>query len=176
MYSVDPDNTLALINIQYSAGNLFFTRFAPMQSVLSIKGLTKQFGRIRAVDNLNLEIQPGTVFGLLGPNGSGKTTTLGMITSVIHPTSGEFLWFGKKPEDEDRKKVGAIIEAPLFVPYLTGIQNLKNVADIKGVDHSVIDDMLAFAGLEGRGVDKFKTYSLGMKQRLAIAAAMSTYP
>lgn len=147
-----------------------------MDSVLSIKGLTKRFGRITAVDNLFLDVEKGSVFGLLGPNGSGKTTTLGMITGVLHATSGDIAWFGRPPVPEVRKKIGAIIEAPLFYPYLTGIQNLKIVSAIKEVDESVIGDVLAFAGLEGRGGDKFRTYSLGMKQRLAIAAALLNSP
>lgn len=147
-----------------------------MESVLSIQGLTKRYGRITAVDQLNLDIAKGSICGILGPNGSGKTTTLGMALSVIHPTSGSYAWFGKTPTTETRKRIGAILEAPLFYPYLSGINNLRVVAKIKGVDESQIQPKLDMVGLLERKDSPFQTYSLGMKQRLAIAAAMLSDP
>lgn len=147
-----------------------------MEAVLSIKSLRKQYGRITAVDSLDLEIPRGTIYGILGPNGSGKTTTLGMVLDVINRTSGEFLWFGEPGTKESRKRIGAILEAPLFYPYLSGFNNLRVVAQIKGADISEIDPLLEMVGLQERKDYPFRTYSLGMKQRLAIAAAMLRKP
>jgi ABC-2 type transport system ATP-binding protein len=90
-----------------------------LETVLSIKGLTKNFGGLCAVNNLNLEVKGGQVFGMLGPNGSGKTTTLGMLMGVINQTSGDYSWFGKQPDHEVRKKIGAVLEHPIFYPYLS---------------------------------------------------------
>lgn len=147
-----------------------------MDTVLSIKNLTKRYGRITAVNDLSLEIQKGTVFGLLGPNGSGKTTTLGVILDVINRTSGEYWWFGETPTKEHRKKIGAILETPIFYPYLSATDNLKIVAKIKQVSNDNIDNVLQQVGLFERRDDKFKTYSLGMKQRLSIASALLCNP
>lgn len=147
-----------------------------MDSVLSIRNLTKKYGRITAVDDLSLDIQKGTVFGLLGPNGSGKTTTLGIILDVINRTDGEYLWFGEQPTKEHRKKIGAILETPIFYPYLSAIDNLKIVAKIKEVSEDNIDGVLKQVDLYERKDDKFKTYSLGMKQRLSIASALLCNP
>lgn len=147
-----------------------------MENVLSIRGLTKRYRRIVAVDNLDLEIPSGTICGILGPNGSGKTTTLGMVLSVIHPSAGSYQWFGKQPDTEVRKRIGAILEAPLFYPYLSGLNNLRVVAKIKGVEESAIHRKLDLVGLSERKDSPFQTYSLGMKQRLAIAAAMLSDP
>jgi ABC-2 type transport system ATP-binding protein len=147
-----------------------------VENVLSINGLKKRYGGITAVDSLNLEIPRGAIYGILGPNGSGKTTTLGMVLDVIRPTEGAFLWFGQEPTTEVRKRIGAILEAPLFYPYLTGANNLKVVAKIKGVPYSAIDEWLERVGLLERRDSPFSTYSLGMKQRLAIAAAMLSNP
>lgn len=147
-----------------------------MDTVLSIKNLTKRYGRITAVNDLSLEIQKGTVFGLLGPNGSGKTTTLGIILDVINRTSGEYWWFGETPTKEHRKKIGAILETPIFYPYLSATDNLKIVAKIKQVSNNNIDNVLQQVGLFERRDDKFKTYSLGMKQRLSIASALLCNP
>src|SRR6187401_1204837 len=101
------------------------------EPVLTISGLTKHFGRIKAVNNLQLEVRAGQVFGMLGPNGSGKTTTLGMLMGVVNPTSGGFSWFGKPPDHELRKKIGAVLEHPIFYPYLSGQKNLELNAKIK---------------------------------------------
>ncbi|MFN8393906.1 MAG: ABC transporter ATP-binding protein [Bacteroidia bacterium] len=147
-----------------------------MEAVLTIKSLRKQYGKITAVDSLNLEIPRGTIYGILGPNGSGKTTTLGMVLDVINRTAGEYLWFGEPGSKESRKRIGAILEAPLFYPYLSGFNNLRVVAQIKGADISEIDPLLEMVGLLERKNYPFKTYSLGMKQRLAIAAAMLRKP
>jgi ABC-2 type transport system ATP-binding protein len=147
-----------------------------VESVLSIQGLRKQYGRITAVEGLNLEIPRGTIYGILGPNGSGKTTTLGMVLDVINRTGGDYWWFGKPGDAETRKRVGAILEAPLFYPYLSGYNNMRVVAQIKGAALSEIDPLLRMVNLHDRRNDPFKTYSLGMKQRLAIAAAMLRSP
>jgi ABC-2 type transport system ATP-binding protein len=147
-----------------------------VESVLSIQNLRKQYGRIVAVDSLSLEIPKGTIFGFLGPNGSGKTTTLGMVLDVIGPTSGTFSWFGQPATKESRKRVGAILEAPLFYPYLTGYNNLRVVAQIKEAPLAEIDPLLKLVGLHDRKDSPFKAYSLGMKQRLAIAGALLRKP
>ncbi len=147
-----------------------------MENVLSIQNLRKQYGKITAVQGFQLDIPRGTIYGILGPNGSGKTTTLGMVLDVINPTSGDFQWFGETSTKASRKRIGAILEAPLFYPYLTGYNNLRIVAQIKDVPYSEIDKMLELVGLVERKDYPFKTYSLGMKQRLAIAAAMLGKP
>ena len=147
-----------------------------MDTVLTTKGLTKHYGRIKAVEDLNLEIKKGTVFGILGPNGSGKTTTLGMILDVINKTSGTYSWFGEEPDKEHRQNIGAILETPIFYPYLSATKNLELVCDIKGVDYNRIPEVIDQVGLSGREDDKFRTYSLGMKQRLSIASALLCNP
>ncbi|MGB3586017.1 MAG: ATP-binding cassette domain-containing protein [Tunicatimonas sp.] len=143
---------------------------------LQIQNLHKHYGKVHAVNNLSLEVQPGQVFGLLGPNGSGKTTTLGIILDVIKRSGGEYRWFGEAPSAESRKKIGAILETPVFYPYLSAVDNLKIVALIKGTDESRIDTVLQTVDLHERRNDAFKTYSLGMKQRLAIASALLADP
>lgn len=147
-----------------------------MNTVLEIKGLSKNYGRVRALDNLDLSVEKGAVYGLLGPNGSGKTTTLGIVLGVVHATSGTFEWFGENPEHTQRKKIGAILEHPNFVPYLSADNNLKLVADIKQADKRNIPLVMEKVGLSSRSGDAFKTYSLGMKQRLSIAAALLGNP
>ncbi|MCK4288598.1 MAG: ATP-binding cassette domain-containing protein, partial [Bacteroidales bacterium] len=134
--------------------------------VLSLNKTSKRFGRIKAVDELSLEVEKGNVFGILGPNGSGKTTTLGIILDVINPDSGYFQWFGKTPTKYERKKIGSIIEVPIFYPYLSAVRNLKIIADIKGIPYNDINRVLNIVDLIERKNSKFKTYSLGMKQRL----------
>lgn len=147
-----------------------------MEKILEINQLTKKFGRLTAVDNLSFSVEKGNVYGLLGPNGSGKSTTLGMILNVVNPTSGDWRWFGKEHSSDSLKKVGAIIERPNFYPYLSANKNLEIVAQIKGVDFSKIDEKLELVGLLERKNDKFSSFSLGMKQRLAIAAALLNDP
>lgn len=144
--------------------------------VLSIKGLTKHYGSIVAVDHLDLEVERGSVYGILGPNGSGKTTTLGILLDVVRPNSGNFSWFGGLPEKTQRKRIGAILEVPLFYPYLTGFQNLRLISEIKGLPGNDIDQALETVGLAERKHSRFRTYSLGMKQRLAIGATLLGSP
>ncbi len=147
-----------------------------MNTILRINSLSKNFGKIKAVNNLSLEVSEGTVHGILGPNGSGKTTTLGMILDVISPTSGSYDWFGSESKTESRKKIGSILESPAFYPYLSAVRNLRIVAEIKGKGKSNIENALKQVGLYERRNDPFKTYSLGMKQRLSIASALLTDP
>lgn len=148
-----------------------------METILTINNLTKKFGYLTAVKDLSFTIEKGNVYGILGPNGSGKSTTLGIVLNVVNKTSGEFSWFDGTVETHDAlKKVGAIIERPNFYPYMTARQNLKLVCKIKGVDTSKVDEKLEIVGLLERQNSKFRTYSLGMKQRLAIASALLNDP
>ncbi|MDV3752967.1 ABC transporter ATP-binding protein [Elizabethkingia anophelis] len=147
-----------------------------MEKVLSVRNLTKKFKRT-VVNNISFDVEQGNVYGLLGPNGSGKSTTFGMLLTTINPTSGEWYWFGKKgTTTETLKKIGAIIEQPNFYPYLSAAKNLKIVAEIKGTPYSEIDKVLSTVGLLERKDDPFRTFSLGMKQRLAIASALLNNP
>lgn len=147
-----------------------------METVLSIQKLTKNFGKLCAVNNLDLEVKRGQVFGMLGPNGSGKTTTLGMLMGVVNPTAGSFSWFGEAATHHTRKKIGAVLEHPIFYPYLSGQKNLELNAMIKGADPNNIPKVLETVELTARKDDKYRTYSLGMKQRLAIASALVSDP
>lgn len=147
-----------------------------METVLSIHKLTKNFGKLCAVNQLDLEVKRGQVFGMLGPNGSGKTTTLGMLMGVTNPTSGSFTWFGETPTHLTRKKIGAVLEHPIFYPYLSGQKNLELNAMIKGADPRNIERVLEVVELTSRKDDKYRTYSSGMKQRLAIASALVSDP
>ncbi len=144
--------------------------------ILETNNLTKKYRRITALNQLNFSINKGMVFGLLGPNGSGKTTTLGLLLNVLTPTNGSYKWFGKKPSPASRKKIGAILEVPCFLPYLTATQNLRVIAKIKECNTDAIDKVLKTVGLFERKDDPFKTYSLGMKQRLAIGSALLSDP
>lgn len=157
-------------------GAFIFPYICAVDTVLRLNSLSKHFGKIVAVNDLSLEIPKGSIFGILGPNGSGKTTTLGMVLDIIRPTGGSFEWFGQAPGTATRKKIGAILEGPLFYPYLSAVNNLKIVADIKEVDYSRIEPVLEMVNLIERKNSAFKTYSLGMKQRLAIAAALLAEP
>ena len=148
-----------------------------METILSLKNLDKKFGRVHAVNSLSFDIQKGNVYGILGPNGSGKSTTLGIILNVINKTSGEFSWFdGNLSTHQALKKVGAIIERPNFYPYMTAIQNLSLICKIKDISTEKIEEKLKIVNLFERRNSKFKTYSLGMKQRLAIASALLNNP
>jgi ABC-2 type transport system ATP-binding protein len=146
------------------------------EEILQITKLTKHFGHVKAVQELDLTVRAGQVFGLLGPNGSGKTTTLGMILGVINPTSGSFTWYGKKPTYKVRQQIGAILEHPIFFPHLSAVQNLRIAAEIKEVKPTRIDEVLDWVGLAERKNDIAAGYSLGMKQRLAIASALLSDP
>ncbi len=148
-----------------------------METILSIQNLNKRYGGLQALKNVSLEITKGNVYGLLGPNGSGKSTTLGIILNVVNKTSGEYSWFGGNLQTHEAlKKVGAIIERPNFYPYMTAEQNLKLVCKIKNIDYSKVDEKLELVGLTERKNSKFSTFSLGMKQRLAIASALLNDP
>jgi ABC-2 type transport system ATP-binding protein len=148
-----------------------------LETILSLKNLHKYFGRIHAINDLSFEIKKGNVYGILGPNGSGKSTTLGVILNVVNKTSGSFSWFdGNVTVHDALKKVGAIIERPNFYPYMTAEQNLKLICKIKGVSADNIEQKLKTVNLFKRKDSKFKTFSLGMKQRLAIASALLNDP
>lgn len=147
-----------------------------MNTVLSIEGLTKHYGRIRAVNDLWLEVGQGSVYGLLGPNGSGKTTTLGILLDVIRPHAGRYRWFGRDAVAEVRQKIGALLEMPAFYPYLSAEQNLRITARIKNCGTSRLEEVLKMVNLYDRRHDAYRTYSLGMKQRLAIAATLLADP
>ena len=142
--------------------------------VIQTSGLTKRFGKNVAVDNLSMEVRRGRVYGLLGPNGSGKTTTMGMLLGLLRPTAGNFSLFGSRTgHEESLRRIGAVIETPAFYPYLSGRGNLAYFQLISGRGApSELDELLASVGLGGRGDDRFRTYSLGMKQRLGIAYAL----
>jgi ABC-2 type transport system ATP-binding protein len=148
-----------------------------LETILTIENLNKRFGAVHAVNNVSLEIQKGNVYGILGPNGSGKSTTLGIVLNVVNRTSGEYRWFGGKLETHEAlKKVGAIIERPNFYPYMTAQENLELVCKIKGTPNSKVHEKLEVVGLLERKDSKFSTFSLGMKQRLAIASALLNDP
>ncbi|MGB5942633.1 MAG: ABC transporter ATP-binding protein [Leeuwenhoekiella sp.] len=148
-----------------------------METILTLKALTKHYGGVKAVNDLTFTIKKGRVYGILGPNGSGKSTTLGMVLNVVNPTSGSFHWFdGADTTHNALKKVGAIIERPNFYPYMTAAQNLKLVCKIKNVAPDKINEKLELVGLLDRKDSKFQTFSLGMKQRLAIASALLNDP
>ena len=148
-----------------------------LETILTIENLTKRFGRLTAVDNLSFSIEKGNVYGILGPNGSGKSTTLGIVLNVVNKTSGNFSWFGGDVSTHNAlKKVGAIIERPNFYPYMTAKQNLELVCKIKGVATTQVQKTLDTVGLLDRQDDTFKGFSLGMKQRLAIASALLNSP
>lgn len=148
-----------------------------MEKILTVSNLTKKFGYLTAVKDLSFTIEKGNVYGILGPNGSGKSTTLGIVLNVVNKTTGNFSWFNGNTSTHDAlKKVGAIIERPNFYPYMTAVQNLKLVCKIKEVSNDKIEEKLALVGLLERKNSTFKTYSLGMKQRLAIASALLNDP
>jgi len=143
-----------------------------MKEILSISDLSKSYKQVRAIRNLNLEISEGQAFGILGPNGSGKTTTLSIVTGIIRQDSGSFRWFEEAPQANQRKSIGSLIETPHFYPYLNLEKNLRIICDIKGISYEDIERVLDIAHLKERKSSRFSTLSLGMKQRLGIAAAM----
>lgn len=149
-----------------------------METILTIENLNKIYGKkVHAVNNVTFEIKKGNVYGILGPNGSGKSTTLGIVLNVVNKTSGNFEWFGGNLETHDAlKKVGAIIERPNFYPYMTAEENLQLVCKIKGIPYAKVEEKLTLVGLIERKDSKFRTFSLGMKQRLAIASALLNDP
>jgi ABC-2 type transport system ATP-binding protein len=144
-----------------------------MSSVLTINGVTKFYGRIRALHNVSFEVPEGSVFGILGPNGSGKTTLLSIILDVLKANNGNFLWFGQPGSPDQRKKIGSLLETPNFYHYLSAIDNLKVTQSISGRGRlEDIDGVLKKVKLFERRKSRFSTYSLGMKQRLAIATTL----
>lgn len=171
-------------NLNYFGNKSFFEssyyktiKTNQVETILSIKNLNKRYGKLQAVKDVSLEIQKGNVYGILGPNGSGKSTTLGIVLNVVNKTSGEYSWFGGNMETHDAlKKVGAIIERPNFYPYMTATENLELVCKIKGINYSKVQEKLEIVGLVDRKDSKFRTFSLGMKQRLAIASALLNDP
>jgi ABC-2 type transport system ATP-binding protein len=148
-----------------------------LETILSVKNIHKTFGKIKAVNDVSFEINKGNVYGILGPNGSGKSTTLGIVLSIINKTAGEFSWFNAQLTTQQAlKKVGAIIERPNFYPYMTAEENLNLVCKIKEIPTLKVNKKLELVGLLDRKDSKFKTFSLGMKQRLAIASALLNDP
>jgi len=140
--------------------------------LLTVKNLAKNYGSLAALDGLDLTVEAGQVFGLLGPNGSGKTTLLAILLDVIHPTGGSFNWFDGTGGERVRSRIGALLETPNFYPYLNADQNLSLVASIKRVANPPLDSLLELVQLKDRRRSAYKTYSLGMKQRLALAACL----
>lgn len=148
-----------------------------MSSVLSLNGITKYYGQIRALNNVSFDVPEGSVFGILGPNGSGKTTLLSIILDVLKANNGQFLWFGHEGSPEQRKKIGSLLETPNFYHYLSAVNNLRVTQSISG--RGTAEDILTVlkkVKLYERRNSRFSTYSLGMKQRLAIAAALLGSP
>jgi len=147
-----------------------------MAAVLSVQNLTKDYGKIRALDNVSFDVPKGSVFGILGPNGSGKTTLLSIVMDVVKATNGSFLWNGQPGSNEIRKQIGTLLETPNFYHYLSGAKNLRIAAAIKERGANDIDAVLEKVNLLQRKDSKFSTYSLGMKQRLAIASTLLGNP
>ncbi len=145
-------------------------------SILSIENISKNYGAVNALKNISFAVPEKTVFGILGPNGSGKTTLLGIIMDVLKPTAGSYWWNGKPGSSEQRKLIGTLLETPNFYHYLSAEDNLKIAARIKGRGLENIDEVLKAVNLYQRKNSRFNTYSLGMKQRLAIASALLGNP
>src|SRR2546430_1248014 len=144
--------------------------------ILSLTNITKFYGRIQALNNVSLDVPEGSVFGILGPNGSGKTTMLGIVMDVLKATNGSYKWFDEEPSPQHRKKIGTLLETPNFYHYLSGERNLRIAAEIKGHGLADIPDVLKRVNLWERKDSKFNTYSLGMKQRLALASCLLGAP
>lgn len=149
-----------------------------MSVVLSLKDIQKDYGKLRALNGVSFDVPQGSVFGILGPNGSGKTTLLGIVMDVLRANKGEFIWFGEPGGSANqRKKIGSLLETPNFYTYLSAVDNLKITQAISGRGSKTeIIEVLRKVNLYDRRLSKFKTYSLGMKQRLAIGAALLGSP
>jgi ABC-2 type transport system ATP-binding protein len=145
-------------------------------SILTVNNLHKNYGYVKALQGVSFSVPKGSVFGILGPNGSGKTTLLGIIMDILRPTSGSFTLFDQAPSEKLRKRIGTLLETPNFYHYLNAVQNLTITATIKGRGLEDIDSVLKQVNLDQRKFSKFNTYSLGMKQRLAIAACLLGNP
>jgi ABC-type multidrug transport system ATPase subunit len=143
-----------------------------MASILSLKNISKSYGRIKALKEVSFDVPDGSVFGILGPNGSGKTTLLGIVMDVLVASGGSYTWFGNPPSEKQRKEIGTLLETPNFYHYLSAQHNLEITAAIKEKPVSDIERVLKLVRLYERKDSKFQTYSLGMKQRLAIAACL----
>jgi len=144
-----------------------------MQPVLSLNGITKSYGRIQALKGVSFDVPEGAVFGLLGPNGSGKTTMLSIILDILKADTGTFAWFGQPGSPGTRKQIGSLLETPNFYQYLSAVDNLNITHAISGRGNAAdIDRVLEIVKLTERKKSRFSAYSLGMKQRLAIAAAL----
>lgn len=148
--------------------------FDSSSPAISVRSLEKRFGRRRVVDDLSFDVPTGSVCGFVGPNGSGKTTTLRMLVGLVHRNGGTGTVLGEPIDHPERylDRVGTLIEGPAFYSGLSGRDNLRVLADASGRGHDRLDDLLQLVTLGDRGDDRYKTYSLGMKQRLGIAAAM----
>lgn len=141
--------------------------------------LTKHYGRIVAVDHLTLTVERGEIFGFLGPNGSGKTTTMRMLLGLAHPTSGEARMLGMRVATDLTailRRTGSLIEYPTFYPFLSGRHNLQVLADLTGAPRSRIDEVLDVVDMRAEANRRFKEYSVGMKQRIGVAGALLTDP
>ena len=148
-----------------------------MHPILTITGVSKNYGKLTALDAVSFDVPSGAVFGILGPNGSGKTTLLSIILDVLHADTGKFSWFGNSPQTNNRKQIGSLLETPNFYHYLSAVDNLKITQAISGRGGSSdIDEVLRIVKLAERKNSKFSSYSLGMKQRLAIGAALLGNP
>lgn len=147
-----------------------------MSSILSIQSVTKFYGSIRALHKVSFDVPPGAVFGVLGPNGSGKTTLLGIIMDVLKASAGSYTWFEEPPSEIHRQKIGTLLETPNFYHYLSGEKNLQIAAAIKKKGEADIPRVLEMVKLTDRKDSRFSTYSLGMKQRLAIASCLLGNP
>ena len=145
-------------------------------SILKVENLYKNYGSVQALKGVSFNVPAGTVFGILGPNGSGKTTLLGIIMNVLQATKGTYRLFDNEPTADQRKQIGTLLETPNFYHYLSAQKNLEIAASIKGQDWSDIPRVLDMVNLTQRKDSKFSTYSLGMKQRLAIASCLLGNP
>ncbi|MBF6216595.1 ABC transporter ATP-binding protein [Nocardia abscessus] len=146
-------------------------------SIVVTRGLTKRYGEHTAVDGVSMSVAAGEIYGFLGPNGAGKTTTLRMLAGLIRPSRGAATIAGHRPGDPAVvRRIGVLIEGPGFYPYLSGRDNLRVLARYRGLGRPEVEEALARVGLVGRADDKFRTYSLGMKQRLGVGAALLGSP
>ena len=141
-------------------------------AILSLQNLTKNYGSLRALNGISFDVPPKTVFGILGPNGSGKTTLLGIVMDILKATDGTYQWMGEPSTPAIRKKIGTLLETPNFYHYMSAVDNLRIAARIKGANEDDIPRILETVNLFQRKDSRFSTYSLGMKQRLAIASTL----
>lgn len=142
-------------------------------SIVVTRGLTKRYGAHTAVDAVSMSVAAGEIYGFLGPNGAGKTTTLRMLVGLIRPSDGSATVAGHAPGDPAVvRRIGVLIEGPGFYPYLSGRDNLRVLAKYRGIGTAEVEAALVRVGLASRADDKFRTYSLGMKQRLGVGAAL----